>query len=84
MTARGPDVPDRRRLAGQVLWNLRGLALFLIGPAAGVGLGGAIFGLPGDLAWMAVVMFLFSLSLFGLLARGEWRRLAAPDRRPVR
>ena len=88
MTARRPDAPDRRRLTGQVLWNLRGLALFLIGPAAGVGLGDAIFGLPTGLAWAAAFMFLVSLSLFGLLARGEWRRLAAPPvsppGRPVR
>ena len=65
---------SRRALA--VLWNLRGLALFLIGPAAGVGLGAAIFGLPRDLQIVAAVMFVFSLGLFGVLVRGEWRRVA--------
>ncbi len=84
MTAHGPDVPDRGRLAGQVLWNLRGLGFFLIGPVLGVGLVGAIFGMPGNLVWAAAIAFLISLSLFGLLARGEWRRLASPPGRSVR
>ncbi len=84
MTASASEAPGRRRLAGQVAWNLRGLALFLIGPVVGVALGGAIFGMPADLVWAAAVAFLISLSMFGLLARGEWRRLALPPGRPVR
>ena len=79
-----PDASPGWRIAGRVTWNLRGLALFLIGPAAGIGLGAAIFGLPTDLIWAAAIMFLISLSLFGLLARGEWRRVAASSERPVR
>lgn len=67
---------DRRRLAFQVLWNLRGLGLFLIGPALGVGLGAAIFGMPGTLQVSAAVMFVFSLGMYATLVRGEWRRLA--------
>ena len=83
MTAHGPDMPDRRRLAAQVLWNLRGLGLFLIGPVLGVGLVGAIFGMPGNLVWAAAIAFLISLSLFGVLARSEWRRLTSSHGRSV-
>ncbi len=66
---------DRRTLALQVLWNLRALSLFLIGPVIGVLLGAAIFGMPRNLYIAAAVMFLFSLGMYALLARGEWRRL---------
>ncbi len=83
MTASAPRGPDRLQLAGRVAWNLRGLALFLVGPVVGVGLGGAIFGMPTDLIWAAAVAFLISLSMFGLLVRGEWRRLAVQPGRPV-
>ncbi len=69
-------VMDRRKLALQVLWNLRTLALFLIGPVIGVWLVAAVFGLPRHLLVTAVVVFLFTLGMFGLLVRGEWRRLA--------
>jgi uncharacterized membrane protein len=64
------------RTALLVVWNLRVLGLFLIGPAVGIAVGGIIFGLPVDIRWMAVAMFLLSLSLFGVLARGEWRRVS--------
>ncbi len=70
------------RRAGRVVWNLRVLALFLLGPVAGVIMSAAIFGLPDDLRWAAGVALLISLSLFGMLARGEWRRLSR-DRRPA-
>ena len=63
-------------LAMRVLWNLRVLGLFLVGPVAGVLLGGAIFGLPVDLRWAAAGMFLLSVAMFGVLIRGEWRRLS--------
>lgn len=66
---------DRRR-ALQVLWNLRGLGLFLIGPVIGVWAGAAVFGMPRSLQVSAGVMFLFSLGMFALLVRGEWRRLS--------
>ncbi|WP_428394526.1 hypothetical protein [Lichenicoccus sp.] len=70
----------RSTRALRVLWNLRLLGLFLIGPVVGVLLGGVIFGLPDDLRWAAVIAFLVSLSLFGMLAKGEWRRLSRSGR----
>ena len=63
------------RLAGQAIWNLRLLGLFLLGPVVGVLLVNAIFGLPGALRLLAGAMFLFSLALFAVLVRGERRRL---------
>ena len=66
----------RRAPAAQALWNLRGLALFLVGPAIGVWLGAAIFGMPRTLLIAASLMFLFSLALFAVMLRGECRRLA--------
>ena len=68
---------DRPRLALQVLWNLRALSLFLIGPVIGVVLSAVIFGMPRALQVAACVMFLFSLGIYALLVRGEWRRLSA-------
>ena len=68
---------ERRALALQVLWNLRGLGLFLVGPVVGVTLVGAVFGLPRTQQALAGVMFLFALALYASLARGEWRRLSA-------
>lgn len=59
-----------------MLWSLRGLVLFLVGPVIGVGLVAAIFGLPQGLQLLAGIMFLFSLAILALLVRGEWRRLA--------
>ncbi len=67
---------DRRRRALQVLWNLRALGLFLIGPVIGVWAGAAIFGMPRTLQMAASVMFLFSLGIYAVLVRGEWRRLS--------
>ena len=74
-TPRSMSTEDRRR-ARQVLWSLRGLVLFLVGPVIGVGLVAAIFGLPQGLQLLAGIMFLFSLAILALLVRGEWRRLA--------
>lgn len=74
---------DSWRRAMRVVWNLRVLGLFLIGPVVGVVLGGLIFGLPSDLRWAAVVAFAISLFLFGILAKGEWRRLSREAARPV-
>ena len=70
------NAPFRRRLAWQVLWNLRGLGLFLIGPAAGVGLGAAIFGMPPALLLAAGLVFAVSLAMYATLVQAEWRRLA--------
>ena len=64
---------NRRRLL-QVLWNLRALGLFLIGPVVGVGAGAAIFGMPVPLQVAAAVTFVFSLALYASLVRSEWRR----------
>ena len=71
----GPRGADRLRILGQVLWNLRMLGLFLVGPGLGVALVGAIFGLAPHLYGAAAGMFGLTLGLFALLARGEWRRL---------
>lgn len=54
------------------------MALLVIGPAVGVGLNAAIFGLPRNLQIAAIGMFVFSLGLCAILARAEWRRLAPP------
>ncbi len=67
---------DRRRLTLQVLWNLRALSLFLIGPVIGVWANAAIFGMPRILQIAACVMFLFSLGIYAVLVRDEWRRLS--------
>ena len=64
-------------------WNLRVLALFLLGPVVGVVLVSVVFGMPEGLIRIAAVVFLFSLATFGILVRGEWRRLMAPRRPPV-
>ena len=68
--------PAHGALLLRVLWNLRLLGLFLIGPAIGVALVGPIFGLPGNLQLAAGAMFLLSLGLFGILFKSEWQRLA--------
>jgi uncharacterized membrane protein YfcA len=68
--------PERRVLAMQAAWNLRALALFLIGPVIGVWLGAAIFGMPRNLQIAAAVAFLFSVAMFVMLIRGEWKRLS--------
>jgi len=70
-----PHGASRLRILGQVLWNLRMLGLFLVGPGLGVALVGAIFGLAPHLYGAAAGMFGLTLALFALLARGEWRRL---------
>ncbi len=67
-----------RRRARAVLWNLRFMGLLAIGPAAGVGLGALIFGLPADLQFAAGIMFLFGLGLCAILAKAEWRKLGEP------
>ena len=74
----------RGRRALLVIWNLRVLGLFLVGPIVGVVLGGVIFGMPEDQRWAAAAAFAISLSLFGILAKGEWRRLSRDTGRPAR
>ena len=70
-------------VALRAAWNLRVLALFLLGPVVGVILGSTVFGMPEGLIRIAAVVFLFSLAMFGVLVRGEWRRLVSPRRPPV-
>ncbi|SBS33325.1 hypothetical protein MSP8886_02718 [Marinomonas spartinae] len=48
----------------QALWRLRAMALFLIGPAAGIVLVQCIFGLPKILWWSAGGMSLFMFTIF--------------------
>jgi len=48
----------------QALWRLRAMALFLIGPAAGIVLVQCIFGLPVALWWSAGGMSLFMFTIF--------------------
>ena len=70
----------RSRLVA-VVWNLRGLVLLLVGPAVGVFLGAAIFGLPSNLEIIAGVMFVFGFGLCAGLFRAEWRRQERLTRR---
>ena len=65
-----------------MIWNLRGLVLLLVGPAVGVFLGAAIFGLPQNLQIAAAVMFVFGFGLCAGLFRAEWHRLGRLARRP--
>lgn len=52
----------------RALWRLRGLALFMIGPAAGLILVQVIFGMPMALWWGAGAVSLLMLAIFiGLL-----------------
>jgi hypothetical protein len=60
----------------QVLWNLRALGLFLLGPGVGVFAVATIFGLPRALQLIAGAMFLLSLGMYATLVRSEWQRLA--------
>ena len=64
------------RLALTALWNLRMLALFLVGPVIGVLLGGWTFTMPVALRWGGLGMFTLALALLGILVRDEYGRLA--------
>lgn len=55
----------------KALWRLRAMALFFIGPVAGVVLVQLIFGLPKILWWSAGGMGLFMLSIFLILVLKE-------------
>ncbi len=70
------DRPGPDRLARRLLGALVLPGLLMVGPVVGVLLGALIFGLPRDLLWAALVMFLLGLALLSLLARGEWRALS--------
>ena len=67
----------------RAVWNLRALALFLLGPVVGVILGAVVFGMPEALVRVAAGMFLFSLAMLAILVRGERRRLMRPRRPPA-
>lgn len=59
----------------QAAWNMRWPAVFLCGPVLGVLMIESFFGLPRQLWLPAVGFFVFSLALFGILVRGEIRRI---------
>ena len=65
----------------QALWNLRMLALFLLGPLFGLALVGGVFGLPSALYLPAGGMFLFSLGMMLILVVSESRRIDTARRR---
>ncbi len=71
----------RRNLILRASWTLRFLSLFLLGPVIGLILINAAFGLAQDIILVATGMFVFSLALFGILVRGEVRRLSRPTGR---
>ncbi len=64
------------RLILLALWNLRLLGLFLVGPVAGVMIGGWTFAVPVPLRWAALGMLGLSLALLAVLVRDEVGRLA--------
>jgi hypothetical protein len=64
----------------QAFWNLRMLALFLLGPILGVGLVGIIFGLPPGLYLLAGAVFLLSLGMLFSLVVTERRRIDTVNR----
>lgn len=79
--------PESARSApagAQALWNLRWPAVYLCGPLVGVLMIDLFFGLPGRLWLLAGGFFMFSLLLFGILMRGETRRLRAATARQRR
>ena len=65
------------RPALQALWNLRALALFLLGPMLGIALVEAIFGMPPGLYLPAVGMFTLSIATLLVLVNAERRRIIA-------
>ena len=66
---------DHRRittsLTARAIWRLRGMMLFLIGPAAGLVLVHLIFGLPPALWWSAGGMSIVMLVIFVLMVINE-------------
>lgn len=64
----------------QALWRLRGMALFLLGPAAGVILVQWIFGLPTILCWAAAGMSLLMLTIFFSLFLKERALLVSQEK----
>lgn len=62
-------------IVGRALWNLVWPALFICGPLVGLVMLDVFFGLPGQLWFVGGGFFVFSLFLFGILLRGEIRRL---------
>ncbi|MFM2484425.1 hypothetical protein [Celerinatantimonas yamalensis] len=55
----------------QAIWRLRAMALFLIGPAAGIILVQCIFGLPAILWWSAGGMSVFMFTILFILVLKE-------------
>jgi len=64
----------------QALWQLRGMALLLIGPTAGVILVQWIFGLPTILCWAGAGMSLLMLTIFFSLFLKERALLVSQEK----
>ncbi len=73
--------PAARHTLRQALWNLRWPGLVVLGPMGSLVLINLFFGLPDKLWFVGGGFFLFSLVLFGILVRGEYKQLRQPARR---
>jgi hypothetical protein len=75
---------DHRRittsLTALAIWRLRGMMLFLIGPAAGLLLVNVIFGLPAVLWWSAGAMGLLMFTIFVLMVIKERKLIRSAGR----
>ncbi len=71
---------DMRR-ARLACWNMRFAGLFAAGPAVGLGLLAATFGMSLGMQRMALGMVVFTAALFGLLVKGEYDRLSRSPHR---
>lgn len=71
----GQQLDSKSMLLTQAIWHMRVPALFICGPVLGVLMIESFFGLPRHLWYLAAGFFLFSLVLFGILVRGEIRRI---------
>lgn len=67
-------------VGAQALWNLRWPAVYVCGPVLGVLLINLWFGLPDELWFVAAILFVFSLMLFGVLLRAEICQVRAMTR----
>lgn len=59
---------------------MRWAGLYLCGPVVGLLMVDMLLGLPGRLWLLAALFFTFSLVLFGILIRGETRRIQGAAR----
>ncbi len=66
---------------GEACWNMRALACLMVGPAFGLALVGAVFGLSPASARLACIAAPIALAPFALLVRAEYARLSDARRR---